>query len=171
MHFRSSSITATWMFTGLLLGLSNSVSAQQQHAAHAVHETKVLQNGTDTQMIEHVMKHLFDKPQSPLTVGPVVVEGDYAVAGWLQDERGGRALLQKQHGTWSIMVCGGDGLRDAAALVQTGMGAKIAHRLVQQIQQAEAGLPVDTLKKFASFTGIVNVQGHADHQGHGGSAH
>jgi hypothetical protein len=39
---------------------------------------------TDAQSIEHVMKALFEKPDAPLKVSPISIEGDYAVAGWIQ---------------------------------------------------------------------------------------
>ena len=76
---------------------------------------------TDEQSIEHAMKALFDKPGAPLKVAPVSVEGAYAVAGWIQNDRGGRALLKKANGKWSIQLCGGDGLKQAATLTMTGM--------------------------------------------------
>jgi hypothetical protein len=47
----------------------------------------------DARSVEHVLKAQFDKPEAPLSVAPVSVEGNYAVAGWLQGARGGRALL------------------------------------------------------------------------------
>jgi hypothetical protein len=99
----------------------------------------------------------------------VVVEGDWALAGWLQDARGGRALLQKRHGHWVIVVCGGDGLRQADALVYTGMTADMATALAKKLNVAENRLPADTLKQFASFEGMLRVDGDAGHgAGHGG---
>ena len=42
---------------------------------------------SEAQSIEHVLKALFEKPEAPLKVSPVSIEGEYAVAGWLQDPR------------------------------------------------------------------------------------
>ena len=122
----------------------------------------------DAQAIEHRMKQQFDKPEAPLTVAPVSVEGDYAVAGWIQADKGGRALLRKEQGKWSIQVCGGDGLKQASALVQTGMSSATADRLAKKVQSAESKLSADQLKKLSMFEGVVKVdQGqHGAHDSH-----
>lgn len=111
----------------------------------------------DPKAIAHAMKKLFDKPGAPLQVGPVSVEGDYAVAGWLQGQRGGRALLQKRNSQWVIVVCAGDGLTQVESLTQTGMHRDAAQRLTQKVATSEARLPTDTLLKFASFEGMLRV--------------
>ena len=114
------------------------------------------------------MKKLFDKPDAPLAVAPVSIDGDYAVAGWIQSGKGGRALLKKEKGQWSIYVCGGDGLKQASALVQTGMSTVAADRLAKKVQSAESKLSVDQLKKLSMFEGVVKVdQGqHGAHDSH-----
>lgn len=120
----------------------------------------------ETLAVVHTMKRQFDQPKSPLKVAPVVVEGDWALASWLQDVRGGRAVLQKRHGHWVIMVCGGDGLRQASTLVQTGMPADVAAALAKNLQLAEARLPEASLKKISSFEGLLRVDSEPAH-GHG----
>lgn len=124
----------------------------------------------DPKAIAQAMKKLFDKPEAPLQVGPVSVEGDYAVAGWLQGQRGGRALLQKRNGQWVIVVCAGDGLTQVQTLTQTGMSSDAAHRLAQKVVQAESRLPAKTLSQFASFEGMLRVDGTAAH-GNSAAAH
>jgi hypothetical protein len=47
-------------------------------------------HGTDQEQIQHAMMATFDKPANPLKVAPVTVQGDYAVAGWIQVDKGGR---------------------------------------------------------------------------------
>jgi hypothetical protein len=84
----------------------------------------------------------------------------------LQDVRGRRALLNKRHGQWVIVVCGGDGLRQASTLAQTGMKAAEAEALAMKLQAAESRLPAETLRKFASFEGMLRVDGGA-HGAHG----
>ena len=116
---------------------------------------------TDEQSIELAMKTLFDNPDAPLKVAPVSIEGVYAVAGWIQSDRGGRALLKKKNGKWSIQVCGGDGLKQASSLTMTGMNQASANKLAQKIAAAEKKMPSEQLKKFALFEGIVKVDGGA----------
>ena len=114
--------------------------------------------------VRHAMMSVFDKPTDPLKVDPVVVSGDYAVAGWVQSGKGGRAVLQKTHGQWNIMVCGGDGLKDARALEQTGMSTATAAALAKAMNTAESKVSADTRKKFAMFDGVVKVNaGHGNH--------
>ena len=60
----------------------------------------------DDQAVQIVLKRQFDKPGAPLKVAPVSIEGGYAVAGWLQEQRGGRALLKKEKNEWSKMKPG-----------------------------------------------------------------
>ena len=119
----------------------------------------------DAQAIEGAMKALFDKPQAPLAVAPVSIEGDFAVAGWLQAERGGRALLRKDAGNWMIVACGGDGLKQAAVLSQAGLTQASADRLARAVEQAESKLPAEQVKKFSLFGAMVPV----DHR-HGDSS-
>jgi hypothetical protein len=148
----------------LLAALMGSVAMAHDHpAAMAAHTMP------DAQAIEHSMKKLFDKPDAPLAVAPVSIVGDYAVAGWIQSGKGGRALLKKEKGQWSIYVCGGDGLKQASALVQTGMSSTTADRLAKKVQLAEAKLSADQLKKLSMFEGVVKVdQGqHGAHGAHG----
>lgn len=127
---------------------------------------------SDAQAIEHSMKKLFDKPDAPLAVAPVSIEGDYAVAGWIQSNKGGRALLKKEKGQWSIQVCGGDGLKQASALVQTGMSRTTADRLAKKVDLAEAKLSAEQRNQLSMFEGVVKVdQGqHSPHGAHGAHA-
>ena len=124
--------------------------------------------GENEHQIMHLMKAQFDTPENPLSVDPVVVAGDFAVAGWVQGEKGGRALLRKQEGTWSVHLCSGDGLKDAAVLHQSGIDEATAKALAEAVAKAEAGLDIAILKKLASFEGTVMING-GDHGGH--SAH
>jgi hypothetical protein len=51
-------------------------------------------HGDNEHQIAMVLKKQFEKPDAPLRVEPIVVEGDYSVAGWSQGARGGHAFLQ-----------------------------------------------------------------------------
>ena len=113
--------------------------------------------------IEQVMKIQFDKPDAPLKVFPVSVEGDYAVAGWMQKQKGGRALLKKQAANWTILVCGGDGLRNAEVLIQTGMNASVAEALAKKVQQSESKLSKQQLKQLSLFGGVVKIEAGQQH--------
>ena len=129
---------------------------------------------TEDKAIAHVMKKQFEKPDAPLQVAPVSVEGDYAVAGWIQHGRGGRALLKKEKAQWTIQLCGGDGLLQASALSMTGMSQAAAGRLAAKVAAAEKKLTADQRRQLSLFDGIVKVEGgaHAAHPpAHGAGAH
>jgi hypothetical protein len=130
---------------------------------------------TGAQAIAHVMKAQFDRPDAPLTVVPVTIDGDYAIAGWIQQDKGGRALLKAQGGKWTIHVCAGDGLLQASTLEMAGISAPAAKRLIQKVAAAEKRLPPEQVKKFALFEGVVKIEGGSHHghsHGHGhGAAH
>lgn len=138
------------MTTAVCLGSVSAAVAQQATAAKPT-------PSTDAAQIRDVMKATWDKPGQPLVVEPVVSIGDHGVASWVQGDRGGRALVQRRGPTWKVVACGGDGLKSANALKETGMPARTAERLAQLLASAEAKLPPQTVKKFSLFDGIVRM--------------
>lgn len=119
----------------------------------------------DQDQIKHLMRKTWERPDAPLSIDPVVVVEDHAIAGWVQDGRGGRALLRRAHGTWDVVLCSGDQLRSPETITATGASPDLARRLVVGLLAAEAGLPPDRLAKLASFEGIVPMG--SAHQPHG----
>lgn len=105
----------------------------------------------EAERVSQAMKAIWDSPEAPLVVDPIVIEGDYALAGWTQLARGGRALLMNRKGEWNVHMCGGDGLNDVETLTMAGMSAKAAKRLVKKTSEAEAKLPPEHTAKFATF--------------------
>ena len=126
---------------------------------------------SDEHQITHVMKAQFDRPDAPLKVHPVVVEDHFAVAGWFQGQKGGRALLVKEGDKWTISVCGGDGLREAKVLAQTGMSESVAQSLAAKVQAAEAKLSKAQLKQLSLFKGEMKVEPNQAHGHHSNSGH
>ena len=106
---------------------------------------------SEADRISQAMKAIWDSPEAPLIVEPVVIEGDYALAGWTQQTRGGRALLLHREGTWHVHVCGGDGLKDIEALTMAGMSKEAAERLINEVNRAEGELPMEVREKFSTF--------------------
>jgi hypothetical protein len=118
--------------------------------------------------IVHVMKAQFDTPENPLTVEPVSIEGDYAVAGWSQGGKGGRALLKMVDGSWTIHLCAGAGLRQAQLLHEAGMDMASAEKLAALVAADEAKLDPAKVALFDTFEGTVMIgaEGHAGHGTH-----
>lgn len=113
--------------------------------------------------IKHLLHDTFDKPESRLVVDPVVVSGDHAIAGWSQADMGGRALLRLRHGTWSLILCSGDGIKSAEALRHSGVPAGDAAKLAAALAAIEAKLPRDRLALFARFEGTLMMNADGSH--------
>ena len=120
----------------------------------------------DKHAIIHLMKSMFDTPDNPLSVDPVVIVGDNAIAGWVQGEKGGRALLWRVDGQWQIRLCSGDGLKDQELLENANISAADAKTLIADLAAAEAALNAAVLAKFSSFEGTMVIEPGAGHQGH-----
>lgn len=100
-----------------------------------------------------------------MQVDPIIVQGDFAIAGWTQAERGGRALLRRHHGAWQVNLCSGDGLKDPKVLVDAGLAPADAKHLAERLVRAEASLPAAQRAKFSTFDGLMRMdaQGHHPH--------
>ncbi|MDH6266234.1 copper(I)-binding protein [Rhizobium sp. SG_E_25_P2] len=138
------------------------------HHDHSAHQMQAA-SGDPAQDIPAIMKAMFETPDTPLSVEPVVVEGDWAVAGWAQQDRGGRALLKKKGDGWAIQICSGDSLKQADALEKAGISKPDAEALAAKVIDAEKNFDVAKLALFASFEGTVVVDGgEHDHGATGG---
>ena len=129
-----------------------------------------LAHGDNEHQITQVLKAQFEKPEAPLRVEPINVEDDFAVAGWSQGGRGGRALLQRDKNHWFISICGGSGLTQADVLQTIGMGNAAAGKLARAVVASESKLGADQRKLFDGFQGMLKVdpaETHGNHAQHG----
>ena len=111
------------------------------------------------------MHATWDRPHAPLDAVPVVVDGDWAVADWTQGRMGGRALLRREHGTWTTILCAGDGIRSEQALAEVGIPPAQAQALASKLATVEAKVAPERLALMSTFAGVVRMQG-ADHGDH-----
>lgn len=124
--------------------------------------------------IRHLLMQTFDRPDDRLTVDPVVVVDDRAVAGWSQGEMGGRALLRHVAGKgWLIEFCSGDALKQAETLHHLGASPEQAKALADNLAKAEAALSPARLELLARFEGMVKMDESGAHPpvAHGDHAH
>ncbi|HUL96548.1 MAG TPA: TonB-dependent siderophore receptor [Usitatibacter sp.] len=105
----------------------------------------------EARSIASVLDGQFGRPGSPVVTGPIVVEGDHAVAGWTQGEMGGRALLRRQDGRWTVVACGGNAFREAANLEQAGVPTTSAQRIAERLAVEEGSLPAARLEMLGRF--------------------
>ena len=128
------------------------IDATDPHAAHKAADTTGM---TDADAIIASLKAQFETPDSPLSVDPVVVQGDHALASWAQGDKGGRALLQRVDGQWRVILCGGADLRMPEFLTEHAVTA--AESLSQMYNAAEDALGADKVALSSSFEGVVMV--------------
>ncbi len=134
------------------------------HDAHAAHKGHGMAGMIDTtgmsdvDAITAIMKAQFDTPENPLSVDPVVIEGDAALASWAQGDKGGRALLARHDGKWQITLCGGADLRMPEFLGKHGVSA--AETLSQMFNDAEDKLGAEKVTLSSSFEGVVMITEH-----------
>lgn len=136
------------------------MAGHDAHAGHAAHghgdAAMVDTTGmTDPEAIAAIMKAQFETPENPLTVDPITVEGDHALASWAQDGKGGRALLERRDGQWVIVLCGGADLRLPTFLTENGVTA--ADTLSAMFNAAEDALGEDKVKLYSSFEGVMMI--------------
>lgn len=107
--------------------------------------------------IPALMKAQFDTPENPLTVAPITVQGTVAIAGWMQDGRGGRAFLRQDDKGWFIELCAGTALLDPATLTGLGLTAAEAETLLSATRAAEAEQGAEVIALLDSFDGMLVI--------------
>lgn len=112
---------------------------------------------TDDRAVRQLLMNIFDKPEAPLGVEAVVVEQDVAIADWSQGELGGRALLRRKDGAWSIALCAGDALKSSVSLEKLGIAKPLANSLAAKLSQAEISVPSTLVQRYSRFDGVVAV--------------
>ena len=122
--------------------------------------------GADEDAVAHLLHSTFDKPEAKLVVEPVVVNGDYAIAGWTQAEMGGRALLKRKDARWQLVLCSDDQLKSAETLAHVGLSPSAARLLASQLSQAEAKTDPKRITLFSRFDGIVMMGADGHHSQH-----
>jgi len=115
-------------------------------------------DAADVAAIEDLMRATWDRPEARLDAGPIAVADDYAVADWTQGAAGGRALLRKRNGQWSVILCAGDALRSADGLRALGITETTAARLSNDLIDLERDVEAARLAKMSAFAGIVRME-------------
>jgi hypothetical protein len=123
-------------------------------------------NQDDETNITQVMHKQWDKLESRLNVATIVVVADYAMVGWTQGKKGGRALLHKHQENWQVLLCGGDALTKIEQLTKAGLDAKAANALIQGFKKQAQQLSSQEIEKMSLFEGVVNVSPAQSHEYH-----
>jgi hypothetical protein len=118
---------------------------------------------TDDSAIAKLLHTTFDRPKAPLTIAPVVVSGNHAIAGWIQGDMGGRALLRRKGQSWELILCAGDGIKSQDALTKAGISVRDAAALERDLAAAEGKLSAQHVAMFSRFEGMLMMDGSGNH--------
>ena len=163
------------LLAGLLAASAAPAQSASPHEAMSMTDMDMpgMQMDDDPQSaIPTTLKTMFETADKPLAVGPVVVQGNWAVAGWQQDGRGGRVLLMRGHQGFRIYLCTGDDILDPAVLQTFGLSTDDATTLAANLKSAEDGYDPKAHALFGSFEGTVVMapetqsDHHRGHEGH-----
>lgn len=121
------------------------------------------QDDVQRQQIRAAIGKTYDQPQSKVETNPIALSAEFALADWVQDKNGGRALMHKVKGAWQIIACGGDGFKNLSALVDAGIPKSTAQALVSQLSAAEKALPPERVKQFSLFGTAAAVPTNPQH--------
>ncbi len=145
---------------------AETASAEGHGDGHGHGAPAPVMTGDDPTDIAALLKAQFDTPEAPLTVAPITVQGDVAIAGWSQDGRGGRAFLRKDAEGWFVELCAGAGLMLPETLQGLGLTPADAETLLAAARAAEATLGAEAIQRFDSFDGMLMIgrdgHGHSD---------
>lgn len=130
-------------------------AAHAEGHGHGHGAPEVAMTGDAMVDIASLMKAQFDTPEHPLTVAPITVQGTVAIAGWMQDGRGGRAFLRQDDKGWVIELCAGTALLDPATLTGLGLTAEEAETLLSATRTAEAAQGAEVIALLDSFDGML----------------
>jgi hypothetical protein len=122
------------------------------------------QSVDEKQNIRHTINSMYDTPEHKVIVDPIVVKGKYAVASWVQKNKGGRVILFRgTEGKWDIVLCSGDAVKDPEFLIQTDIPKADAEFLAKELSSAEASISKDKVTLFDSFKGVMRNSHQPEH--------
>mgnify|MGYP000722368280 CR=1 FL=1 len=112
----------------------------------------------DLARIDGLLRTTFETETGTLSLNPILIAGDHAMVGWVQDGRGGRAILSKDsHGVWTINLCGGAMIKGREAFEALGLPATDATHMAAEQEIEEAKLDQRTIALMDSFGSTVFV--------------
>lgn len=124
-------------------------------------------NSDDQKNIRALINTTYDQPQKPVVIDPIVVQGQHAVASWIQQDKGGRVVLfRNTEGNWEIVLCSGKAVTEAEFLAATGISQTDADALAKKLIAAELTMDKEKIALFDSFNGVVRGAHQAGHDVH-----
>jgi hypothetical protein len=116
------------------------------------------------ELIALTIKNQWETPHHLVEIPAIAVGKQYALADWMQGERGGRALLRLSEGKWQTLMCGSAQLKSSQSLERAGVPSAEAKQISENLAAKEANLSAAKLVLIESFEGIVDVLTDSAHQ-------
>lgn len=146
------------LHTGLLfsgLSLLVPITAADSHSQNQ------MMTVTDLEQIQGFMRKTWHSSEHPLRLGPTHITGDFAVADWWHQGKGGRAVFKRNNQQWQLILCGGAGILQSALWQHLGLTPAAADDFVSTVRRAEHSLSAPEKALLDAF-GVTVVHG-----GHG----
>ena len=115
-------------------------------------------------MVISAIQTQWQQPNQPVYVPVVAVSAPFAIADWIQEARGGRALLKLTDGHWQTLACGDAQIKNVYTLGKMGVPASHAAVIVQQLNLDEVNLTNAQLSLINSYSGVMNMETHLHHR-------
>jgi hypothetical protein len=132
-------------------------AAAQQHPA-----TNQTVAATDLVQIHGFMQKTWHSAEHPLKLGPTHISGDFAVADWWHQGKGGRAVFKRSQQHWQLILCGGAGILQSALWQHLGLTPAAADDFVRAISRAEQSVSASDKALLDAFGATIKLQ-----SGHG----
>ncbi len=129
--------------------------------ASATHSTPIISQdiSLDEKKIRHVINSTYDTPNGKVIINPIVINAEHALASWVQGNKGGRVIMNKNsHDQWEVVLCSGKAVLDSQFLQKSGITRPIADLLSKALTKKEATLSEKQRLQFDSFNAIVYGQ-------------
>jgi hypothetical protein len=110
--------------------------------------------GAEERKVRTLVYQQLSQPDLGAVVGPVVMESNFALVDWTRGGLfGGRTLLRKDKGAWSMVLCGGEPLRKRPTIERAGVPDGTAGVLITKLLREESRLDVDRRNQLDKFRG------------------
>lgn len=113
--------------------------------------------------ISETIKKQWNKPNQPVLVPAIAYSRDFAVADWIQEPRGGRALLRQISGQWQTLVCGDAQVKSKHQLIKLGVPLEDAQVIVTSLEKQEAAMTLSDLTTINSYVGMLDLLANPHH--------
>lgn len=111
----------------------------------------------DLAAIDAALRSALETDGAQMTVAPVSVADDVAIAGWTQGETSGRAFLRRDAAGWFVELFAGRSLMLPTTLQSLGVSKTVASDLLERTDAAEAALGADVRAKLDRFEGTALI--------------